>query len=135
MLTPAILLAFALSSRSEAARASDPRDSLQARIEARIATVPGAKVAVVLHELEDRIALDINGDSSFHAASTMKVPVMIELFRQFEAGHLSLDQALLVVNSFGSIVDGSNYALSPGDDSDRERSIACELIQGVSQSA
>jgi beta-lactamase class A len=48
----------------------------------------------------------------------MKVPVMIELFRQVDAGHLSLDQSLLVVNSFGSIVDGSNYTLDAGDDSD-----------------
>ena len=95
-----------------------PEDSLQVRIEARIATVPGARVAVVLHDLRDRFHVGIAADSTFHAASTMKVPVMIELFRMVDAGHLSLDQSLLVVNSFGSIVDGSNYALDAGDDSD-----------------
>ena len=95
-----------------------PEDSLRARIEARIATVPGARVGIVVHDLGDRFHVGIAADSSFHAASTMKVPVMIELFRQVDAGHLSLDQGLLVVNSFGSIVDGSNYALDPGDDSD-----------------
>jgi beta-lactamase class A len=98
--------------------AASPEDSLRARIEARIAAVPGARVGVVLHDLGDRFQLRVAADSSFHAASTMKVPVMIELFRQVDAGHLSLDQSLLVVNSFGSIVDGSNYALDPGDDSD-----------------
>ena len=95
-----------------------PEDSLRARIEARIAAVPGARVGIVLHDLRDRFHVGIAADSSFHAASTMKVPVMIELFRQADAGHLSLDQGLLVVNSFGSIVDGSNYALDAGDDSD-----------------
>jgi beta-lactamase class A len=95
-----------------------PEDSLRQRIEARIATVPGARVGVVLHDLRDRFQVAIAADSTFHAASTMKLPVMIELFRQVDAGHLSLDQSLLVVNSFGSIVDGSNYALDPGDDSD-----------------
>ena len=56
----------------------------------------------------------------FHAASTMKVPVMIELFRQAEAGTLKLDDPLLIRNEFRSIVDGSPYKLSEGDDSDLE---------------
>ena len=95
-----------------------PEDSLRARIEARIAAVPGARVAVVVHDLRDRFHVGIAADSTFHAASTMKVPVMIELFRQADAGQVQLDQTVLLVNSFGSIVDGSNYALDPGDDSD-----------------
>jgi hypothetical protein len=33
--------------------------------------------------------------------------VMIELFRQADRGALSLDQEILLVNQFGSIVDGS----------------------------
>jgi beta-lactamase class A len=50
----------------------------------------------------------------------MKVPVMIELFRQAEAGLLGLDEPLTVKNEFRSIVDGSPYQLSVGDDSDAE---------------
>jgi beta-lactamase class A len=45
---------------------------------------------------------------------------MIELFRQAEAGTLSLDEPLPVRNEFHSIVDGSVYQLSVGDDSDAE---------------
>jgi len=48
----------------------------------------------------------------------MKVPVMIELFRQARAGLVKLDEPLLVKNEFASIVDGSPYTLSTGDDSD-----------------
>jgi beta-lactamase class A len=48
----------------------------------------------------------------------MKVPVMIEFFRRIDSGALSLDQPILLVNQFGSIVDGSPYALDAGDDSD-----------------
>lgn len=113
-----LLSLIALGSDSVRSAPSAPEDSLQARIEARIAAVPGARVGVVLHDLRDRFHVGIAADSTFHAASTMKVPVMIELFRMVDAAHLSLDQSLLVVNSFGSIVDGSNYALDPGDDSD-----------------
>jgi beta-lactamase class A len=95
-----------------------PPDSLKAMIAARIAQVPGAIVAVSFRDLASGDSLDINADDSFHAASTMKVPVMIELFRQAERGWLSLDQGVLLVNQFGSIVDGSPFAVDAGDDSD-----------------
>lgn len=93
-------------------------DTLAAEIGARIATVPGAEVAVAYRSLGAPDSLYRDADTPFHAASTMKVPVMIELFRQVDAGTLSLDQMLPVVNQFSSIVDGSPYALDPGDDSD-----------------
>ena len=69
---------------------------------------------------ESGVEILIDADRPFHAASTMKVPVMIELFRQANAGLLSLDDHLTVRNEFHSIVDGSTYALSEGDDSDSE---------------
>jgi len=95
-----------------------PTDSLRQRIEARIAQVPGAIVGVSLRDLKSGDSLDLNPDVSFHAASTMKVPVMIELFRQAERGWLTLDQPILLVNQFGSIVDGSPFSVDAGDDSD-----------------
>ncbi len=93
-------------------------DSLRARIERRVAQVPGAIAGIAYHELATGDTLFVNADDSFHAASTMKVPVMIELFRRIDAGGLSLDQGILLVNRFASIVDHSPYALDPGDDSD-----------------
>ena len=53
-----------------------------------------------------------------HPASTMKVPVMMEVFRQAQAGLLSLDEQLEIFNSFKSIVDGSDFSLDPADDSE-----------------
>ena len=55
-------------------------------------------------------------DSLYHAASTMKVPVLIEMFRQADAGRFSMDDSLLLKNEFRSIVDGSLYSIE--DDSD-----------------
>jgi beta-lactamase class A len=80
----------------------------------------GAEVAVVFETLDGRQSLSIDPDKPFHAASTMKVPVMIELFREAEAGTLALDEPLPVKNEFHSIVDGSVFQLSVGDDSDAE---------------
>jgi beta-lactamase class A len=92
---------------------------LHARVQ-KLIDASGADTAVVLETLDGKDLLAIDPDESFHAASTMKVPVMIELFRQAEAGTLSLDEPLTVKNEFHSIVDGSVYQLSVGDDSDAE---------------
>jgi beta-lactamase class A len=80
----------------------------------------GAEVAVAYRTLDGTRELLIAADKPFHAASTMKVPVMIELYRQAQQNLLSLDEPLLVRNEFRSVVDGSAYSLDEGDDSDRE---------------
>jgi beta-lactamase class A len=80
----------------------------------------GADVAVAFRTLDGRDSLLIQPDVEYHAASTMKVPVLIELFRQARAGALSLDDQILVVNEFHSIVDGSPFKLAAGEDSDAE---------------
>ena len=93
--------------------------TLDAEIRAIIAG-SGAEVAVAFRTVDGRDELLIDPDKVFHAASTMKVPVMIELFRQAGKGALSLEEKLPIRNRFKSIVDGSPYKLSEGDDSDKE---------------
>ena len=78
-----------------------------------------AEIAVAMRTLDSRDEVLIDPDGVFHAASTMKVPVMIELFKQAKAHTLSLDDPLPIRNEFHSIVDGSVYTLSDGDDSDK----------------
>ena len=88
---------------------------------ARIVSASGAEVAVAYQPLQEGAAgILIDADKVFHAASTMKVPVMIEAFRQAEAGGRSLDAPIPVTNTFKSIVDGSPYQLSATEDSDGE---------------
>ena len=94
-----------------------PQTDLQARVR-RLIDASHAEVAVAFRSLGGSRELLIDPDKPFHAASTMKVPVMIELFRQASAGQLSLDEQLPITNEFHSIVDGSVYQLDPGDDSD-----------------
>jgi beta-lactamase class A len=92
---------------------------LESRVRSLIAA-SGAEVAVALRTLDGSRELLIDPDKPFHAASTMKVPIMIELYRQADAGTLRLDDPLPIKNEFHSIVDGSVYQLSVGDDSDAE---------------
>ena len=62
----------------------------------------------------------LNEHMMFHAASTMKTPVMIEVFKQAAAGVFSLTDSVVVKNEFKSIVDSSFYQLNPADDSEPE---------------
>ena len=88
----------------------------------RLIAASGAEVAVVWRPLDARPGEEIliNETTRFHAASTMKVPVMIELFRQVDAKQLQLDDSMTVVNHFASIVDGSDYTLPSTVEDDGE---------------
>ena len=74
---------------------SPPASTLTARVQ-KLVAASGAEVAVVMKTVDGRDEIRIDADKAFHAASTMKIPIMIELFRQAEAGTLSLDEPLLV---------------------------------------
>jgi beta-lactamase class A len=89
------------------------------KIDALIAASGAETVAVAFYDLATGEQFYIEPDKSFHAASTMKVPVMMEIFRQAGAGRFSLDDQIPVKNDFISIADGSHYKLSPDSDSDR----------------
>ncbi|HEX7595688.1 MAG TPA: serine hydrolase [Gemmatimonadaceae bacterium] len=97
---------------------SQSGDSVVEQIQSRIRAEPSAQVGLAYIDLESGDTLFLNADTSFHAASTMKVPVMIELFRRANTRSFRMDQGLLMVNQFASIVDGSPYSLDVGSDSD-----------------
>lgn len=78
----------------------------------------GAEVSVAYRLLDGSEEWMHEADKVFHAASTMKVPVMIELFRQEAEKQLSLSETLEIRNEFKSVVDGSPYSMAMGDDSD-----------------
>jgi beta-lactamase class A len=102
--------------QADCARAPLP-DAAVAPIRAAIAA-SGAEVAVVMSG--GCRELRINPDLRMHAASTMKLPVMIELFRQVDAGTRSLDDTIPVSNTFRSMIDGSPFTLNAADDSDQQ---------------
>jgi len=56
----------------------------------------------------------------FHAASTMKTPVMIEVFKQVASERFSLGDSVLIKNEFRSLVDGSPFKLNAEADSEKE---------------
>ena len=112
------LLAFLLTYLATTNAAAQQLDSLRAAITARIAQTPSKVVGVYFHDLGSGDTLLVNANVRFHAASTMKVPVMIQLYRDRDAGKLTLDDSVPITNTFTSIFDGSPYQLDKADDSD-----------------
>lgn len=113
---------------------SQSLDRLKADIENAFRSTPG-KFALAFQDLSSNRSLFINEKEMFHAASTMKTPVMIEVFKQAKEGKFHLEDSILVKNEFRSIVDGSSYQMDLGQDSDDSmykriggKATICELV-------
>ena len=145
----ALILCFALSSSTSLSGQSSAADSAPAGLDEQLAAdilsriqKSGADVGIAFRTLDGKIEWFSHADDVFHAASTMKIPVMIELFHQVREGNLKLDDPLPVKNEFHSLVDASTFTLDPADDSEtdlykavgqtRTLSQFCELMITVS---
>jgi beta-lactamase class A len=97
-----------------------PNDTVTSALNSDIRTILSAYtdgvVAVSVRDPEHGVTIDIRGNRLFHAASTMKVPVMIEVYQRAKMGHFSVTDSLLVVNEFRSIADGSAYSIARDSD-------------------
>jgi beta-lactamase class A len=113
----ALLLSLAWSRAPASPTVRSAHDHIQ-----RLITASGAEVAVAWQPVNAKRGetILINATTRFHAASTMKLPVMIELFRQVAKKRLRLGDTLIVSNHFASIVDGSPYEVSAAGDSDAD---------------
>lgn len=95
-------------------------DQAKPQIEKLISMSGAEVVSIAVYDIESKQTLLLNERVSMHAASTMKLPVMMEIFRLVEEKKLRLTDQIEVKNKFFSIVDGSEYRLNKSDDSDEE---------------
>ena len=107
-----ILLALLLTS------CTTTRLPLDRQIDRILGEHPAQTIAVSYRDLTTGEELHRNERVVFHAASTMKVPVMLGIFEAVSRGALRLDQPVRVHNEFTSILDGSKYSLEAREDSD-----------------
>lgn len=114
-----VLMLFGLIYVLSSCSATMTRQTVIQKINERLSKEAGV-FAVAFKDLSTGEEILINERESFHAASTMKTPVMIEVFKQAAEGEFSLDDSIVLKNEFKSIVDSSVFSLSPGDDSDKE---------------
>src|SRR5918912_3079542 len=75
-------------------------------------------LGISFYDAETTIQWSYNADHYFHAASTMKLAVLLGVFRQIERGELALDAPVHVRNRFTSIVNQEPFMLDLGRDAD-----------------
>src|SRR5207244_7454734 len=76
------------------------------------------KLGISFYDSETTIQWSFNADHYFHAASTMKLAVLLCVFRQVERGELALDAPVHVRNRFTSIVNQEPFMLDLTRDAD-----------------
>jgi len=93
---------------------------LKDSIQALFASQKPGTYAVAYKNLSSGETILINEKEVFHAASTMKTPVLIEAYKQQKKGKFSLEDSVVIKNEFRSIVDSSVFSLNIEDDSEPE---------------
>jgi beta-lactamase class A len=78
------------------------------------------ELGISYYDYHTTIQWAFDGDRWFHAASTMKIAVLLGVFREITEGRFRLQDPLHVRNRFESIVDGSPFQLplEPGSDAE-----------------
>ena len=119
LLVAAVLAAASGCGAPDSPSAGLTSDQVVSQLEA-LEEAAGAELAVYYSHLHRPETVTLRPDLRMHAASTMKVPVLIQLYRDQEAGGASVDDSLMVTRTFRSIVDQSEYVLDDGSDSETE---------------
>ncbi len=94
-------------------------ESARESVEKLIRESGAQDVAVAVNRSSSHERLLINERVILHAASTMKLPVMMKIFELAAKGKLSLEGAIEIRNEFPSIVDGTPYSLRKEDDGEQ----------------
>ena len=78
------------------------------------------RLGIALYDSETRMQWSYNGDAYFHAASTMKLAVLVGVFRQVFRKELELEAPVHVRNRFASLIEGEAFALDLDHDASPE---------------
>jgi beta-lactamase class A len=96
--------------------ATDASEKLRTLIEQITKENGTISCAVAVHDFENDFRFAFNGDCMFHAASTIKVAILLAVMKAVDEGRFRLSDPLLVRNRFLSAVDGSPYRLNADSD-------------------
>jgi beta-lactamase class A len=96
--------------------ATPRHDQLRARIEQITRESGTVACAFAVHDRETGFRFSYNSERVFHAASTIKVAILLALMKEVDEGRCRLRDPLLVRNRFFSAINGSPYRLSADSD-------------------
>ena len=78
------------------------------------------ELGIAFYDYETTLQWSYNAEAWFHAASTMKLAVLLGIYRMVDRGELTLDAPVHVRNKFMSIAGQQLYMLDINRDSDPE---------------
>jgi beta-lactamase class A len=107
----------------------DVPSRLNGELERLTAESKARAIGVAVHDLETGLRFSLCGDRWFHAASTIKVAVLLAVFRAADEGRLRLDDSLHVRNRFFSAANATVFHVSP------DRDATPELYAGIGRTA
>ena len=107
----------------------DVSSTLNEELEKLASRTKARAIAVAVHDLETGLRFSLNADRWFHAASTIKVAVLLAVFRAADEGRLQLEDSLHVRNRFFSAADGSIFHVTP------DRDATPELYKSIGRTA
>src|SRR5438046_5574437 len=107
----------------------DGPNGLHEEVEALALRNKARAIGVALHDLETGFRFSLRGHRWFHAVSTIKVAVLLAVFRAADQGRFRLDDSLHVRNRFFSSADGSVFRAS------EERDATPELHAAIGRTA
>ena len=90
------------------------------RLDDIAAAWPGGTLGVAAYDYLSRRSWSFNGDRWFHAASTIKIAVMLGVYDAIDRGRLLPDSRVHVRNHFRSKVGGEPFRVQASRDADTE---------------
>lgn len=94
----------------------DKSEALRQTCERIMADSKAVAYAVALLDYESGFRFAINADRYFHAASTIKVAILLAILKAIDEGRLRLDDTLHVRNRFLSAVDQTPFRIDAESD-------------------
>lgn len=101
---------------NDAFMAPTDEDELQRRVRQIREEAGATSVGVAFYDYESRNEWSYRGEEWFHAASTIKVPILVGVLRAVHLGDLTLASRVHVRNRFLSVLDGEPFRVSSGRD-------------------
>jgi len=109
----ALIFAVAVSAPAQEAPTGETHESSARPDVENLIQQSGADVSIAFRSLDGGQELLIHADRPFRDSVAMKLPIMIELFAQAQAGELRLTDMIRVRPIFHSVVDGTAYSVDP----------------------
>ena len=107
--------------------------NLKRRINSLIAGYPKLTAGVFIYDIQTGNYVSINGDKQFSAASIIKIPILLQLFRTIEAGSNDIHSIIEMTPYFRA--EGSGYLQYKPDNSKFEIEELAQLMMRMSDNS